>query len=107
VIATGIETSHVEVPMIVRNYQQVSLHQFTFASSEVSHRAFLVAETVTGRQFFSQMPREFFVKSNETIRIMRLVQRLQPFRICVPFAEPRSAVAAGKDQVWIFEDLQR
>src|SRR6185369_16715694 len=35
------------------------------------------------------------------------MQRIQPFRIGVPFAEPCGPVATRNDQVWIFKDLQR
>src|SRR5262245_14359582 len=97
VITTRIEAAHVEVPVIIRDDQEISLDKFTFASCEIPHHALLLAEVRICRQFLDLMSCELFVEPDQTIRIVRLMQRFQPLRICMPRTEPCGAVGAGND----------
>src|SRR5688572_28932468 len=92
-IAAGIETTDVEIPMVVCDDQQVRLDELAFAPRVSAHEFRIGAQLgFVRREAFVVMVRDLFMQTDEAVRVFRSMQCLEPLNVRVPFAEPPRAI---------------
>ena len=107
-VPAGIETTHVKVPVIISHNEQIRLDRLSAASAKLPQQLSISRKaTFTRVDTRRRENRELFVQSNQPIRVLRLMQRTQPFQVRVPVAQPRHAISPRCVKPRIFQNLKR
>src|SRR5690242_7456324 len=87
VIAAGIEASHVEVPVVAGEDQEVRLRQPPPSLLETSQQP-----RVSFQSSALWLFQELFVQRDDAVRVCRFVYRSKPVLLVMPLAQPLRAI---------------
>jgi len=81
VVAAGIEAAHVKVPVVVSNDEQVRFNVLALPANQAAHQVLITAHRFSVQQAPSRMKCQLLMQTDQTVRVGRLMQRVQPFQI--------------------------
>src|SRR6478609_1404098 len=103
-IAAGVETANIKIPMIIGHNQHICLNQLPLAPAKTMQQTFALGKP--GRVYVCSRggeQLELFMQSDQSIRVLRLVQSMQPIDVRVPVLEPVQAIIVSHIKPWVFE----
>ena len=102
-IAAGIETAHIKIPVIVRHDQHVRFDQPPLSLTKTTQQKFILRKIRrAGIGCRSREERELFMQTDQTIRVLRLVQDAQPLKVAVPGTQPITSLGERHVEAGIF-----
>src|SRR6476620_680425 len=110
-ISAGIKTTHVKIPMVVGYHQDIRLDVIALSAQQAAQQVFVGGDAWLVYQPADSMTSKLFMQTDETVGVSGQVQRMEPFQLGVPTAEPCFATLAlglcWYLQLWVLENLQR
>src|SRR5205823_8619191 len=87
--------------------EQIRLDRLSAASAKLPQQLFISRKaTLTPVDTRRRKHCKLFVQSNQPVRVLRLVQRMQPFHVSVPVAQPRRAISRRRVKPRIFQNTK-
>src|SRR5436189_691301 len=106
VVAAGIKSADVKIPVVIREDQHVRLGQLTLTVAKSADQLFIRSQ-VRFVVVENRMAVKLLVQADHRIRIFTFVSSVEPFDLRVPFSEPRRSLIGWNGDIRVFEDLER